>query len=105
MGAGKELVNRSGLPPHPGSPPLRWGRGGQALAAWEQCRRTGRSPHPGQGLRGREEAWPESRLLQGPVHPHFLPPTAERMGCGHGTVDARLSLETQEPSTLPRWGA
>lgn len=63
------------------------------------------TPHPGQGLRGREEAWPESRLLQGPVHPHFLPPTAERMGCGHGTVDARLSLETQEPSALPRWGA
>ena len=36
VGAEKELVNRSGLPPHPGSPPLRWGRGGQALVAWEQ---------------------------------------------------------------------
>ena len=85
MGAGKELVNRSGLPPHPGSPPLRWGLGGQALAAWEQCRRTGRSPHPGQGLRGREEAWPESRLLQGPVIcPDFLSSLAVLAAtCGH----------------------
>ena len=44
-------------------------------------RRTGRTPHPGQGLRGREEAWPACGLQRGPMHPTFHPPP-QRMGCG-----------------------
>lgn len=44
-------------------------------------RLTGRTPHPGQGLRGREEAWPACGLQRGPMHPTFHP-LPQRMGCG-----------------------
>lgn len=85
-GLGRRLVNRSGLLP-PGSPPLRWGRGGQALAAWEQCRRTGRSPHrAGPG----DERRPGLRAgCCRPCHPTSHP--HRREWGGHGSVDAGLS--------------
>ena len=100
MGAGKELVNRSGLPPHPGSPPLQWGRGGQA-ARWpgNNGQTDGRDAAPPlagpEGKRG-GLAWPRAA------------PATERAGCSPGTVDltlrmvdARRSLQTREPSAPP----
>lgn len=77
VGAGKELVNRSGLPPYPGSPPLRWGR---VVRPWwpgnnGQTDRTHPPPRAGpQGTRGgpacvRAAAWP--------CAPHFPPAATE----------------------------
>lgn len=103
VGAGKELVNRSGLPPHPGSPPLRWGWGGQALVAWEQWT-DGQDAPPTPGRASGDERRPGLRAGCSVALCTPLSTRRHREWDAVSMVDARLSLGSREPSSPPRWG-